>query len=80
MDRRMPGDGPTSGTRFRGPCVTLLRMILDCNEIIPEKLRVGCYVRPEEIRLLYVVARPSCSPHLDAFQEYEASIRGTPSG
>ncbi len=28
-------------------------MILDCNEIIQNKLWVGCYVQPEEVRLLH---------------------------
>ena len=28
-------------------------MILDCNEIIQDKLWVGSYVRPEDVRLLY---------------------------
>lgn len=28
-------------------------MILDCNEIIKDKLWVGCYLRPEDVRLLH---------------------------
>ena len=27
-------------------------MILDCNEIIPDRLWVGCYILPEEVRIL----------------------------
>lgn len=27
-------------------------MLLDCNEIIRDKLWVGCYVRPDEVRIL----------------------------
>ena len=57
-------------------------MIIDCSEMIPDRLSVGRLIRPEDVRLLVqmgiadVSGRRHRSPYLEVLEEYSHSLQG----